>query len=519
MNERQEIMEEMVRLEATLEQLARKRDGLTEYIDSHLALVSPARRLPNDILREIFNATLPLDGHLRMSGGSVSIANIELSALDAHLWASLHIDASKVSSDSFRLARLNEGLESWLPRSDPLPLSISFAGGYDSSESNLKSLLQTLMKFGEHIRLRLPSFSAFEPLKTLAPSHVPLLKAIAITADRDIDEDPHVFSFIGVTTLRGMSIDSYPGPGLQTSIPWQQLHHLSLGYISLPDALRLLQQCPNLETWRSRISDDTSDTVPTQAPISMENMHRIYIIDETFEETTELFEHTNFPNLHSLEYSHKNEDPTPIISSLCAPEKLTSLGLSAVISPDSLAECLRSLPMLRHLVLHRPLDSLQGNNVLTCELFALLGPSPPPSDAMLCTHLESICSLALDVGSDEELLSMVDARQPRNGVQRPLHVDVVFPRARQIPNPANLKTQAWSPKKEKRHGPTTRLSAAYAPSSWWHLQDTVDGGWLCAPGVGIVNIRVHNLCHNPKYFGVVKIECDYARIMDDYGLF
>ncbi|KAJ7724953.1 hypothetical protein DFH07DRAFT_262018 [Mycena maculata] len=44
---------------AWLDELTRKRAVLTEFVDAHLELVSPARRLPLDIVHGIFLACLP----------------------------------------------------------------------------------------------------------------------------------------------------------------------------------------------------------------------------------------------------------------------------------------------------------------------------------------------------------------------------------------------------------------------------------------------------------------------------
>ncbi|KAJ7654328.1 hypothetical protein B0H17DRAFT_864853, partial [Mycena rosella] len=88
---------EILRLKAMLAPLIRKRDELTEFIDSHLALVSPARRLPDDIIREIFTATLPSDHQPKMTSreSPLLISRIcsgwrSLALSMPRLWASLH---------------------------------------------------------------------------------------------------------------------------------------------------------------------------------------------------------------------------------------------------------------------------------------------------------------------------------------------------------------------------------------------------------------------------------------------
>ncbi|KAJ7447143.1 hypothetical protein B0H11DRAFT_370822 [Mycena galericulata] len=65
------LTQEIDRLQSLLEELASKRDHLNHFIDSHLALVSPARRLPDDVVREIFVAALPSGQNANMRiGGS-----------------------------------------------------------------------------------------------------------------------------------------------------------------------------------------------------------------------------------------------------------------------------------------------------------------------------------------------------------------------------------------------------------------------------------------------------------------
>ncbi|KAJ6584312.1 hypothetical protein B0H19DRAFT_925220 [Mycena capillaripes] len=61
--ELEETIKEIYRLRTTLGQLTAKRDLLAEFVDSHPALVSGARRLPLDIVGEIFLASLPVDRH------------------------------------------------------------------------------------------------------------------------------------------------------------------------------------------------------------------------------------------------------------------------------------------------------------------------------------------------------------------------------------------------------------------------------------------------------------------------
>ncbi|KAJ7909579.1 hypothetical protein B0H13DRAFT_1616362 [Mycena leptocephala] len=81
-----------------LEYLTRKRDELTEYIDAHLALVSPVRRLLEDAVRAIFIACMPSARNAVMSTKDsplllcrICSAWRQLALTTPQLWASLHI--------------------------------------------------------------------------------------------------------------------------------------------------------------------------------------------------------------------------------------------------------------------------------------------------------------------------------------------------------------------------------------------------------------------------------------------
>ena len=54
-----DLTEEIERLQSLLDQTTKKRGELKQCVDAHFSLVSPMRRLPDDILREVFVETLP----------------------------------------------------------------------------------------------------------------------------------------------------------------------------------------------------------------------------------------------------------------------------------------------------------------------------------------------------------------------------------------------------------------------------------------------------------------------------
>ncbi|KAJ7111848.1 hypothetical protein C8R44DRAFT_711441 [Mycena epipterygia] len=123
-----DLSDEISRMRNLIEELTRKRDALDAFIGAHLAVVSPARRLPEDVVRDIFVACLPSHRNPIMAPDESPMLlcqicsawrNVALST--PRLWTSVHI----VIPTQPKVQALLEYLTIWLKRSGILPLSIS----------------------------------------------------------------------------------------------------------------------------------------------------------------------------------------------------------------------------------------------------------------------------------------------------------------------------------------------------------------------------------------------------------
>ncbi|KAJ6594646.1 hypothetical protein B0H19DRAFT_908650, partial [Mycena capillaripes] len=59
--------DEIANLQKAIDKLAEERESLGAYVEAHRALISPVRRLPLDIIQEIFLACLPTHRNCVMS--------------------------------------------------------------------------------------------------------------------------------------------------------------------------------------------------------------------------------------------------------------------------------------------------------------------------------------------------------------------------------------------------------------------------------------------------------------------
>ncbi|KAJ7134921.1 hypothetical protein C8R43DRAFT_956149 [Mycena crocata] len=445
MQELSNVTTEMSRLKIRLDQLADKRDQLTEFIDSHLALVSMARKVPHDIVREIFNAALPENGNLTsLIDSPLQFTHIcrdwrHLALSMPELWTSIHVVGDPEPDDPLNYARrFNEGMKAWLPRSGGLPLTISIHW----PTGDCSALFETLMKTSRrwlHIHFIIPSYSYLSPLGALSRDDVPLLRTVVI--DVGIPSSPSEYkflSFLGAPNILRASIKR-SGGSFQHSFNWEELRHVSIGRDirdsddiagSLGTAFPALWRSSKLETFTMPIYS-MGDTLTN--PLRLALLRRLSIIDCTtrvqnvaYYRPTTFFQQTELPKLRHLEYISFNYHPAALsfLSALNAPRKLTTLCLSLPLSRTSLSDGLRLLPMLKELVIHRSgrLLGYQPN----CELFTLLT-TPSSLGELLCPELQKVCSLGQEVGTDQQLLQMIQARSHTLS-----SVHVVFPRDREV---------------------------------------------------------------------------------------
>ncbi|KAJ7614728.1 hypothetical protein DFH06DRAFT_1368100, partial [Mycena polygramma] len=243
--------EEIDRLQFLIDEATRKRDELKQFIDAHLALVSPVRRLPGDIIREIFMATLSSTRNSAMSSKEAPLLLCQIcqswrliALCTPRLWASIHI----VIPNTTRLQQFMDNAIAWLDRSGTVPLDISMAYSLEADArcdiSPLMSTLVTLAPRWRHIR----SLPGNRPhFASLSSTDVPLLQTMTI----DTPGTTELLKFLGTESLRSLQVQNNAGL-LKTPVSWGTLRHLKISKFRQAlgdnDALKILKQCPLLET-------------------------------------------------------------------------------------------------------------------------------------------------------------------------------------------------------------------------------------------------------------------------------
>ncbi|KAF7299767.1 hypothetical protein HMN09_00982600 [Mycena chlorophos] len=167
-DELQQIKSLLVEARTRLARIEQERDALAGEIAAYEALISPIRRIPDDVLEEIFSACLPSDRNCAMSAsdaplllGRVCGRWRNVAFRTPSLWYSLHIAQPAVrgwlprlSKDeawenmiSSKVAQRLAAARQWLERSGDCPLTISFVAAEGSDPHAQAAFFQLLVNY------------------------------------------------------------------------------------------------------------------------------------------------------------------------------------------------------------------------------------------------------------------------------------------------------------------------------------------------------------------------------------
>ncbi|KAJ7880936.1 hypothetical protein B0H13DRAFT_2050000 [Mycena leptocephala] len=437
------LTREITQLKRLLTEAIRKRDELTTFIDAHLALISPVRRLPDDVVQEIFVACMPSEHNAPITAEEAPLVLCQicsswrtLAFSTPQLWASLHIVVPKQS----RIQALVETVNACLSRSGVLPLSISLAVSKtwrDEEESSeeeepfeavkgVSLLLASLVSLSSRwSNILIPRHFPADPFTHLSAKDVPMLQTVLV--GNPLNRRTHNnLSFLAGPSLRSVSF-AVGGRFPNLPLRWEQLTHLSIhgsgdgswGFTQFTthDALSILRRCPMLQTCQFDIAPPRGldgIPVPTALPqLSHFDLRPITlgvgIRSTSFHPsaTDELFTKLVFPSLHSLKYRHMSiGDPLPTRMFLPSIERLS---LHAEVSSSDLIQALQLMPLLGDLELSvEPILSSDDRSVADSNFLAHFLPGTAP---VLCPQITRLQLHNFSALTDDTLLEFIIARR------------------------------------------------------------------------------------------------------------
>ncbi|KAJ6526945.1 hypothetical protein DFH09DRAFT_1328277 [Mycena vulgaris] len=464
------LQNEITEMQKAIDELKTERDSLAGYVRAHQALISPVRRLPPDILTEIFLACIPTHRNCVMSAREAPVilgricSSWRATSLSApRLWARLHVVEPTrphyLTSILFeeKLAQRLETTKTWLSRSGQCPLSLSFESGleygFSSADSTTRphaaSFLQALIKFAprwQHIQFTIP-LSALEILSHLSEADVPMLKSVAFY------HNPHhahhsptwgPFEMLHASQISSFSISGMYFNG-EPPLRWNQLTILCVTTLTTSKMIfETISRCPELRNCKLMAHDGPGAEICSSHPViqlsflySFE-LHCVgsmttskYLLPRLSAPELEDFILIRSPDLHG---PIETEASAPLAHFLAASMHLERLRIdTCTFSKSSLLEILRSLP---HTIQRLELDASNKRRVaiipsLDDEVLSVLTPASGFSP-FCCPVLQELVIHHCYGISDAALLQFIAVRM-HGGVPTTLNrVTIQFDREMQL---------------------------------------------------------------------------------------
>ncbi|KAF6743817.1 hypothetical protein DFP72DRAFT_976126 [Ephemerocybe angulata] len=444
-------------------------------IDAHRALLTLARRLPDELLREIFlhslpsnhNATFcPEDSPILLTRVSQRWRAVALST--PRLWSTLHIPILSELDGFVLFTQRDVMVKEWMARAGSTPISLSFGTGWSSFFPNLPYLSRLFA-------IASPTYSTWEDIAVSLSGHEsellkftelleiegrnPFRRARKLEINIDmtsafrnnsIDLILDSMHIEDNPRLKALSLSTsftllHPLQSMKGSLPWSNLESLKLQpsksvynkndvfkLIMCDVLLDVLAHCPKLKLldascaqlreWPSQGQEAVALPELKHASLSFPNLQDLRIIDFLMK--------CDWPALSSLDFRVRmSEGPVHTLSALVYKlgSKLTSLRF---IFPDMpkgyLSGLLRELPNLLQLCLHHSnsrnifeLDSSEdddsddGEILLDDDLLAVLIPKEPEVDQELPCACPLLQYLRVEGGASFSRDGVLDLLQSR----------------------------------------------------------------------------------------------------------
>ncbi|KZP16954.1 hypothetical protein FIBSPDRAFT_41305 [Athelia psychrophila] len=374
--------------------------------------ISPIRRLPSDMLVEIFDHLLPID-----NGEDPTTSDVRRDRmLPSHIckrWRGLSLSTPTYWADIYvRVDREDcscqlKCAKNWLARSGNCPLTIVLlcSGDYRGPWSQLVALFLPHCRRWRDASLVTPIRTDWSPIR----HNLPMLESLMVVFAEWPDDMPFEFA----PKLRRLSWSTF---GLITydsllTFPLTQLTHVDImSGSSVPDCLAIMQKLSSIIVLKIALSNSIAG--PAGGPLlRIDHLEDFTVSAE--QDTTGFHECLNLPSLVRYKYSEGESDARwslPSFMSLISHSScrlaFIDVSLAVAIRKDDMDLLLHLLPHLAHLNLHcNPISGINSNNI------AIL--MTRSATSFLVPQLEH---LVLDYDKDFECQLFFDMMESRHGI-------------------------------------------------------------------------------------------------------
>jgi len=474
LTELQEIEIEIQRLCELVETMKIKREAIQKRIDDHNIILNPVRRLPLDVLHEIFFHCLPTHRNpiMKSSESPVLLTRIcsscrAIALSSPRIWSKIHIplpgdptlstgygiitDETSLRSRRQRYTSLLQlrcdVVRRWLSRSGTCPLSFSIT--YPASQQDPKddelphemfSILSSFADRWSDVDISMPEEIYNKLQGNMKPTTFSSLKSLKLNLQQTFPmnnaKSPPI-QLLAAPGLCSITVSAFQTTLHITGNPvqpiWNHLTHIAFSsWIADRCFFALLRQCPNLvfgnfmvtsSHWPDEPNVDQEDTaLPCLEALAVNDSgsHQTMII---------IFNGIKAPALTNLSYYYTIPSPydgstiplpAPMIPLLSNSTLITDLLLDGELSSQDTQECLRRGERITHLVFGKPprtdpsdhmyYPPFFDQDVVRSDNFDLKLLSVGSSAMAPLPKLESLEAYNLASLADEDLLNLITSR-------------------------------------------------------------------------------------------------------------
>ncbi|KAJ7126802.1 hypothetical protein C8R44DRAFT_733530 [Mycena epipterygia] len=414
---------------SVLKDLLAERDQTHQTLEAHRALLSPIRRMPPEVLGEIFIHCLPKETYITPSVAQCPLLLTQISSnwrcvalATPALWASIAVNLS-ISSCLPNLCLI----ETWIARSGSCPLSFHIAESiqkdyYNAGMITSASVLELFAPHynrWQHIRLDYLDWRIDTGFSKL-PGGIPPPSLESLHLARDFwrpTEQEQLSLMLSAPRLRNCTWISNTDLGTFRA-PFPQLAKLFLERpLIAEDFMRILSEGTNLALCQFFVlASFGSNLAPPTVPFVLR--HNLRSLDLTADLFGRLFNQLELPCLTELSVRRFNNVPHPtpvwphqefmsfLMRSKCP---LQLIGLSDMdITPDEMSDCLRhTSATLEKLTLTN--DRRMHHTIINDKILRLLT-WRPGSQLGICPRLSMVKFWDCHSSTDGVLADMVESR-------------------------------------------------------------------------------------------------------------
>lgn len=388
------IDDEISRIRDTLSALQSRQDALQKYHVQHVAVLSPMRTLPPEILGEIFIASLPKEWKhnpdLLQTRGSPFRKAVLLPGRICQYWRNVALATPGLwSAISVDLRKRFDAqlMKSWLRRSAQLPIMIKMEGMLSASDFRSKEAADMLCAHSHHCReldLQAPLSAG---MRRISECQYPMLRTLDLSLHGDdiswdLSTSAPQLRIVSVTRLVNVHSSNQHWNRIP-SLPWFQLTHLSLMLTNTTNAadqsMTVLREARQLVSLRSSFRDSEL-TLPCQ-PVVHENLRTL---STSWSSYTGLLHHLILPalNVLTLDWSGSSWPHDALLSfsprSQCSLLSFSlNIGVGTGLASENLIACLKHMPSLRNLAITGNTADVLNEVLLQRLTFQESNPSGP----------------------------------------------------------------------------------------------------------------------------------------------